>query len=586
MENIKSRFFDSVDKNSPLPEYPRPQLVREEWMSLNGQWDYAITSKNSGTPLQYSGKITVPFAPECSLSGVERHVTKDELLWYRRGFTVPEAWSGKRIILHFGAVDWLCQVYINGKEAVSHRGGYNPFSVDISQYLEDGENEIVVRVYDPTDNGSQARGKQADKTHGFWYTATTGIWQTVWLEPVSDCYIKGIKVTPDIDIDAVNIKTDIYNIPGCTCETVITFDGEEVFKGETGADTTITVNGAKLWTPETPNLYGLTIRLLKNGEVADTVSSYFGMRKFSITKDADGTPRICLNNKPYFQRGLLDQGYWPDGGLTPPSDEAMIYDIEKMKDLGFNMLRKHIKVEPARWYWHCDRLGMLVWQDMPSGGGYVGPIYAGALPNIGIRSIPDNRNYARFKREDKTSREDYRRELFEMIDALYNTVSICVWVTFNESWGQFDARDIGWKTKEYDPSRLVDHASGWYDEGGPDFVSIHKYIMPVTAPKKDPSRPFVLSEYGGYSQNIKGHVWNEKKSFGYQMYRSGKTLTKAFVKLHEKQIIPLIKKGLCATVYTQVSDVEWEVNGLLTYDRQLDKIDADAVRAVNAKLTY
>ena len=363
-------------------------------------------------------------------------------------------------------------------------------------------------------------------------------------------------------------------------------DGENViFDGEISAEDKISIPDAKLWSPESPFLYDFKLTLDCDGE-KDEISSYFGMRKYSIVKDADGQPRLALNNKPYFQRGLLDQGYWPESQLTPPTDEAMIFDIEEMKKLGYNMLRKHIKLEPMRWYYHCDRLGMLVWQDMISGGQFIGQVLAGVLPNMSIH-VKDNM-YKAFKRDKPEWREEFRGELWEMIDNLYNCVSICCWVPFNEGWGQFDAKEIALKVKELDPTRFVDHASGWHDQGGPDFKSMHRYIVPVTPPfsftKK--GRPYVLSEYGGYSWNIKDHVWNAKRSFGYIMYNSKESLTKAYVNLHEKQIIPLIKKGLCATVYTQVSDVEFEVNGIYSYDREILKLDKDAIININKKLTY
>lgn len=588
MMTLTTRWAQQAMCDNPLPEYPRPQMVRDTWINLNGMFDFAITDKDTDWCDDYKKEIRVPFAVESCLSGVCERVSENEFLWYRKKFTLADEFKGKRTLLHFGAVDWECKVYINKEYVGGHLGGYCPFSIDITDSLTDGENELVVRVFDPTDNGWQNRGKQASKSHGFWYTSTSGIWQTVWLEAVSESYVAGYKLTPDIDNSLISIKTDIIGNGELRIKIL---DGETVVaEGNIGADAKIRIPDQKLWSPENPFLYDFVLELLENGAVIDTVKGYFGMRKFSIAQH-DGYARLFLNNEPYFQKGLLDQGYWSDGGMTPPTDEAMIYDIQTMKDLGFNMLRKHIKVEGARWYYHCDRLGMLVWQDMVSGGKALNTFHAGVLPNIhGVLnpvvylSKKDNA-YKLFNRDRIEWRTQFEDELFEMIDCLYNFTSICCWVPFNEGWGQFDAKRIGDAIKAYDPSRYVDHASGWYDQKGCDFRSMHKYILPVILPKYD-GRPIVLSEYGGYSQKIQGHVWNWEKSFGYQMYQSKEALTKAYRNLHEKQVIPAIKKGLCATVYTQVSDVEFEVNGMLSYDREIIKLDADTVRELNEKMTF
>ena len=590
MSHIKTIFYDKVDRSCPLNEYPRPQFQRDFWMNLNGEFDYAITDVNTTFPEKYDGKIIVPFAIECALSGVEKHITKDDRLWYRKNFTLSDEFSGKRVIINFDAVDWECKVYVNKKLVGSHQGGYNAFSFDITDYVADGENELVVYVYDPTDEGWQQRGKQATESHGFWYTATSGIWQTVWLEAVSDAHIESIRLLPDIDKGVINVKSNVSAIGEFSLKATV-YDGENaVAEAEIGKDSDISVPDFKLWSPEEPNLYDMVLELSVDGVVADTVKTYFGMRKFSMGKDAKGYMRLCLNNKPYFHNGLLDQGYWCDGGMTPPTDEAMIYDIQKMKDLGFNMLRKHIKTEPARWYYHCDRLGMLVWQDMISGGKALSQFFAGVIPIIQGGFIPvaafslkDNK-YSLFNRDKKEWRDFFKAEMFEMIDQLYNCVSIATWVPFNEGWGQFDAAEIGNAVKAADPSRHCDHASGWYDQKAGDFRSIHRYTIPVQVPKKENNRAFVLSEFGGYSHIIDGHVWNKAKSFGYMMYNSKETLTKAYKKLFEKQIIPNIKKGLSATVYTQVSDVEFEVNGILTYDRAIVKVDEATLKELNSKM--
>ncbi|NLA76624.1 MAG: glycoside hydrolase family 2 [Clostridiales bacterium] len=554
--------------------------MRGSWLSLNGEWDYAITGREEKAFPEAQGKILVPFAIESALSGVEKGITASDRLWYKKTFEIPESFEGKSILLHFDAVDWQCKVYINGKAAGSHTGGYCAFTLDITDALKKGENELTVCVYDPTDEGWQQRGKQTQKSHGFWYTATSGIWQTVWLEAVSESRIESIRLLPDIDAGTIKITSSLLNADGCVLKACV-YDGEtQIACEQIGESAEVALKDFRLWSPEEPNLYDLKLELSRDDEVIDSVKSYFGMRKFSIEKTSDGYPRLFLNNKVYFQNGLLDQGYWCDGVLTPPTDEAMIYDIQKMKELGFNMLRKHIKVEPARWYYHCDRLGMLVWQDMVSGGQYIGTVLAGVLPNLRI-NIKDDK-YDAFKRGNPKWREDFRRELFEILNQLYNSVSICCWVPFNEGWGQFDAKQIGDEVKAFDPSRYVDHASGWYDQKGGDFKSIHRYIVPVTRPRPE-SRPFVLSEYGGYSRVIDSHVWNKAKSFGYKMYSSQESLTKAYKALFEKQIFPLIPKGLCALVYTQVSDVEFEVNGLLTYDRELVKLEESTVKELNAE---
>ncbi len=585
MMTLKTRWAEEAMCDLPLPEYPRPQMVRDNWTNLNGMFDFAVCDEKTEWCEEYPDQIRVPFAVESCLSGICRRISAKDRLWYRKKFTAD---MSKRTLLHFGAVDWECNVYVNGKEIGSHTGGYCPFTFDITSAVKDGENELVVKVYDPTDEGWQNRGKQASESHGFWYTSTSGIWQTVWLESVSENYISDYKLTPDIDKSVIGIKTHICGKGDLYLKI---FDGEIlVAEKAISADDCAEIPGMKLWSPEKPHLYDFVLEL-RNGDVAeDSVKGYFAMRKFSIG-EYEGYNRLFLNNEPYFQRGLLDQGYWSDGGLTPPTDEAMIYDIQVMKDLGFNMLRKHIKVEPARWYYHCDKIGMLVWQDMVSGGKALNTFHAGVLPNVQgvlnplVNLTKKDNAYATFNRDRIEWRQQFEEELFEMIDSLYNYPSICCWVPFNEGWGQFDAKRIGDAVKAYDSTRFVDHASGWYDQKGCDFRSMHKYILPVILPKYD-GRPIVLSEYGGYSNKIPNHVWNWEKSFGYQMYKDKDALTAAYKKLHEKQIIPNIKKGLSATVYTQVSDVEFEVNGMLSYDRELIKLHEDVIKEINAKMTY
>lgn len=586
---LKSRWFDLVDRNCPLPEYPRPQMRREDWLCLNGPWEYAVTPIADAMPQAFSGTITVPFAIESALSGVGRRLEPNEWLWYRRTVTLPQSFAGKRCILHFGAVDWQCSVFVNEKKVCEHTGGYSPFSVDITDALTDGENTLVLQVYDPTDAGEQNRGKQSLKSHGFWYTGTSGIWQTVWMEPVHAAHITKLRLTPDIDAGTLSLDVQLSE-PGDVLLTVRAAQNV-VWQGQLPEAGYIYIPDAHLWSPEDPFLYDLEIQVLQNGKLTDAVQSYFGMRKFSLGKTGRIT-RLFLNNKPYFQRGLLDQGYYSDGGLTPATDEAMIYDIQKMKDLGFNMLRKHIKVDLARWYYHCDRIGMLVWQDMVSGGRWIGDFYAGVVPNIlGAapallsHTVRDNIRYARFSRENAPFRDAYEIELREMLDTLYNCVSICCWVPFNEGWGQFDALRIAELVRSIDPTRWIDHASGWYDQGGGDIQSMHKYILPIPPIRPD-HRAFVITEFGGYSRIVNGHVWNRAKSFGYLMFRSKASLTNAYRRLMEKQIIPIIPKYLSGFIYTQLSDVEFEVNGILSYDRFVVKPDEETVRSLNHKMQY
>lgn len=581
---MKTRWTDTVDKNKPWNEYPRPQLKRDNWQNLNGVFKYAVTDITDKIPAKFDGDIIVPFAIESELSGVARRISKDEILWYQKTFTLDPCFKNKRVILHFGAVDWQCRVYINSQKIGEHTGGYAPFGFDITDYLTEGENTLMLRVFDPTDASMQPRGKQSSKSHGFWYTSTTGIWQTVWLEPVSETYIKNIRLVPDIDSSSIHLKTD--TVGNAKIFALIKKGGEIIFDGEIKSDENIAISSLRLWRPEDPFLYDITLTLKgADGEELDKVDSYFGMRKYGIAKDKNGIPRLTLNNEPYFQRGLLDQGYWCDGGLTPACDEAMIYDIQSMKDLGFNMLRKHIKVECARWYYHCDKIGMIVWQDMVSGIDKLNLMLVSVLPFVRKMNIKDT-NYSLFGREDKRFRDEFEKELFEIIDALYNYTCIGCWVPFNEAWGQFDAKRIGEKIKRYDPSRIVDHASGWHDQGGPELQSIHRYIVPVTMPKPD-GRPFVLSEYGGLSYIIPEHAYNTEKSFGYNVnYKSKEKLSAAYKNLHEKQVVPLVEKGLCATVYTQVSDVEFEINGMFTYDREVLKIDENVVKEINKKLSF
>ncbi|MDI9487636.1 MAG: glycoside hydrolase family 2 TIM barrel-domain containing protein [Bacillota bacterium] len=574
MKKMLTPFGEKIDRNCPLSEYPRPQLKRDSYLCLNGEWDYAILPKEEQLK-SYQGKILVPFSPESVLSGVERTVTDKDKLYYRRYFELKEEFIKGRVLLNFGAVDYICQVSINGKFIGENRGGYYPFTFDITNLIKIGKNEITVTVTDPTEKGVQARGKQTFKRGGIWYTPQSGIWQTVWLESVPESYIKSIKLTPNIDKDILSVEIS-YNKDITKAKITIYDNQKEIIKTDiTGNKADIKLKDYKLWSPENPYLYSLKIEA---GE--DTVESYFGMRKFSMGKDEKGIPRLMLNNKPYFHNGILDQGYWSDGMYTAPSDEALIYDITLMKEMGFNMLRKHIKIEPLRWYYHCDRLGMLVWQDMINGGGKYNMFTIAIAPFIGIK-LKDNK-YRLFACQDKEWREEYYKDSKRMVEALYNCVSIAMWVPFNEAWGQFDSKKAYDFYKELDQTRTIDHASGWHDQGMGDVKSVHIYFRPITMKRDD--RPFVLSEFGGYSLKTKGHMYNENKFFGYRKYYDKESYQKAFIKLYENQILPLISKGLCATVYTELSDVEDECNGIVTYDRKIVKFDKDAVKSLNQKL--
>ena len=582
MEQLKSRWTDKVDKNCPLPEYPRPQLRRERWQNLNGKYNYAILPRTIKKPQSFQGEILVPFGVESYLSGVGKTLSENENLWYERKFTVPEDWKEEHILLHFGAVDWQCRVWVNEKEAGYHVGGYAPFTFDITELLKGGENVLTVKVYDPSDKGDQQRGKQVQKPGGIFYTATSGIWQTVWLEPVKENHIEKIWFVPDIDNNRVQFFAKSSLDKG-------EFKLEISLKGEAKAQATaksgdwISLDNPKLWSPEEPNLYDVKVTLLQDGTENDNAETYFGMRKFSVDKDEKGIKRLFLNNQPYFQTGLLDQGYWCESQLTPPTDESMVYDIEKMKSLGFNMLRKHIKVEPARWYYHCDRLGMIVWQDMVSGG-HTSMMFSGLFSKLHIK--PSDKNYRFFGRTNHYNRKEFEKELLEMIDNLRFFTSIYCWVVFNEGWGQFDTVRLTDLVKKEDPTRVVDHASGWFDRGAGDLRSVHQYILPLPDVNPKDDRAYVISEYGGYSSVIDGHVFDKKRSFGYQMYKGKAELTAAYRKLMENQAIPLVPKGLSALVYTQLSDVELEVNGILTYDREEVKIEEDTIKELNEKLKY
>ncbi len=573
-DKIKTEWSHQVNPENVLPEYPRPIMERKDWKNLNGLWDYAITDVNAPKPSSYEGQILVPFPVESSLSGVGQRVGDRKELWYKRSFTVPASWKGKNILLHFGAVDWKTDVWVNGVKVGTHTGGFTPFSFDITPtLLNKGENELLVKIWDPTDAGHQPRGKQVNRPEGIWYTPVTGIWQTVWLEPVSADYLKDLRVTPDIDRHLLTLDAYTQKMNPSDILQIDVFDGTRLVASEKGMVTQrvqiAMPEDAKLWSPSSPFLYTLKISLWSNGQKVDEVNSYTAMRKYSMNRDSNGIVRLQLNNKDLFHYGPLDQGWWPDGLYTAPTDEALLYDIQKTKDFGFNMIRKHIKVEPARWYTHCDQLGMIVWQDMPSGDR--GPEWQSWKYFDGSEMI-----------RSKESEDTYRKEWKEIMDYLYSYPCIGVWVPFNEAWGQFKTVEIAEWTKQYDPSRLVNPASGGNHYPCGDMLDLHHYPAPKLF-LYDAQRPTVLGEFGGIGYVMKDHLWEPDRNWGYIQFNSSQETTDEYVKYGE-QLLDLVPRGFSAAVYTQTTDVEVEVNGIMTYDRKVIKMDEKRIRDINQRI--
>ena len=566
MNNLKTIWSDSPDTTA----YPRPQMVRDSYQPLDGAWDYKIEKGDlSLVPSKdgiYDGKIVVPFSPESMLSGVNRTLAPDEVLTYRTFFPRLE---NKTALLHFGAVDYACKVYVNGSFVTSHTGGYTPFECEIDQFLIADKNELVVCVTDPSDSAPISRGKQALRHGGIWYTPTSGIWQSVWIEYLPKSYIKHVEIAPDFDSKTVKI-TAITNTGSKNFEVLA---DSKRFVSSNGS-VTLDCSDKKPWTPEDPSLYPFEV---VHGE--DKTGCYYALRKFSVGRRKDGRFCFMLNDKPYFMTGLLDQGYWSDGLYTAPSDEALVYDIELAKKCGFNTLRKHIKVEPLRWYYHCDRLGMIVWQDFVNGGGKYNPFAILLLPNIGIHVKDDN--YAFYARKDETGRKLYYEEMKEIVTLLRNSSCVALWTPFNEGWGQFDSLKTCEYLRSLDDTRLIDHASGWSDQGG-EYRSIHKYFVPFRMPGRE-KRPVILTEFGGYSMKIEDHAFSDK-IFGYAIFKDGDKLNAALKKLWTKELLPAKEKGLCASIYTQLSDVQSEVNGLVTYDRRVVKVDIAMMKELNERL--
>lgn len=570
---IKTIWAEKVDPANPLPEYPRPNLVRSAWKNLNGLWDFAILPKGSVLPSEFEGKILVPFPVESGLSGVQKFVGEDNELWYNRLISIPESWKNRKVILNFGAVDWKCDVWINNIKIGTHKGGYTPFSFEITPFLTITKNQkLTIRVWDPVDMGFQPHGKQVSKPGGIWYTSVTGIWQTVWLEAVNESHIISLKSIPNIDRNSVSVTAYTLNdIQDDLVEVKVLEKGSLISSGKSkvGQEVLLEVKNAKLWSPESPFLYDMEISLYRKGREIDKVKSYFGMRKISTRRDESGIVRLQLNNEDYFQFGPLDQGWWPDGLYTAPTDEALKFDIVKTKDLGYNLIRKHVKVEPARWYYHCDKEGILVWQDMPSGDGWAGW---------------ETETYFMGKELVRTteSEENFKKEWKEIIDFLYSNPCVICWVPFNEAWGQFNTVEIAGWTKSYDPTRMVNAASGGNFFPVGDILDIHHYPDPKMT-LYDGNRVCVLGEYGGLGLALDEHLWMPDRNWGYVQYKNPGDLTNEYIKLAEK-LKKLIVSGFSAAIYTQTTDVEIEVNGLMTYDRKIVKMDAEKIRKINQEI--
>lgn len=569
-DKIKTQWAEQVNPKSVLPEYPRPLMERSEWQNLNGEWEYAIKPLGEVEPASFDGNILVPFAVESSLSGVQKEVGEKNELWYKRSFTVPAKWKGKDVMLNFGAVDWKAEVFVNDVLVGSHKGGYTPFSFNITPFLKgSGAQKLVVRVWDPSDKGYQPIGKQTSNPQGIWYTSVTGIWQTVWLEPVASNHITAVKSIPNVDANALNVTVGASTPCVTSIVEVKLLDKGAVVasaKGVQGQELRLGVKNPTLWSPENPYLYDMSITLSQNGKVIDQVKSYTAFRKISVEKDRNGILRMCLNNKPLFHYGPLDQGWWPDGLYTAPTDEALLYDIKKTKEWGFNMIRKHVKVEPARWYYHCDKEGILVWQDMPSG-------------DMGNRWEPHKYNGGTDKERSVESVANYYQEWKEIMDLGVSHPSIVVWVPFNEAWGQFDTEKVVAWTKAYDPSRLVNPASGGNHRPCGDILDLHNYPGPDMF-LFDAQRVTVLGEYGGIGLPLENHLWWNKRNWGYIQFKNSDEVTAEYVK-YANELKGFVKRGFSAAVYTQTTDVEGEVNGLMTYDRKVIKINEAKVKAAN-----
>lgn len=586
--HIKTAWAEEVSPTNALPEYPRPAMVRSDWKSLNGLWNYAVTAKNAAKPAKADGQILVPFCIESSLSGVARTFTADDALWYDTDFIVPKEWKGKNVRLNFDAVDWKAQVFVNDILIGSHTGGYTSFSFDITPYLKaSGAQKLSVKVTDATNNDFQPRGKQVMSPSGIWYTPVSGIWQTVWIEPVSASSIADYYVVSDIDTGTLDVTATVNGEKVGDYVLVELIEGGIGYSAEKpgslviasakatpGATLTLGVPDMKTWSPDSPYLYGLKLTLYSGGKAVDTVQAYTSMRKISVITDKDGYKRMALNNKPLFHYGPLDQGWWPDGLYTPPTYEALRFDVQKTKDLGFNMIRKHIKVEPARWFTDCDQLGILVWQDMPS--------FADNGKNVwGVKYYNEGTDWPA-SAEAKTN---YYKEWTEIMNQVKKYQCVVVWVPFNEAWGQFDTDKVVEYTKSVDGTRLVNMSSGgnWIPACG-DILDNHHYPNPHLR-LRDLEMVNVLGEYGGIGLPVKDHLWQPDKNWDYSRgkYTNFKQVTDAYVE-YAADLEELVKQGCSAAVYTQTTDVEIEVNGLMTYDRKVIKMEEGRVKAANTKV--
>ena len=593
--NIKTEWASKIDPSNPLPEYPRPQMVRKNWVNLNGLWNYAITEA-SAESFKSEGRILVPYAVESSLSGVGRRITKNDALWYERSFSIPKDWEGKNVLLHFGAVDWQAEVYVNDQQVGEHRGGYDPFSFDITPYLKkSGKQTVKVKVQDASDNGFQPRGKQCIINTGIWYTPVSGIWQTVWLEPVAPAHIENYYVVSDVDKSTMTIEVDANTSEGDVVKVAV-LEGGQGYSAENPSSKVIAearvqngkaeikIDNMKTWSPDSPYLYGVRLTVTRDGKVVDTVEGYTAMRKISIVKDKslNAYHRMALNNDPLFQFGPLDQGWWPDGLYTAPTDEALKFDVVKTKELGFNMIRKHIKVEPARWYYWCDVYGMLVWQDMPCIADHSRKQFPARDKEVVEVSAAKwshdsflGGTYCDIPLEWKSN---FYREWTNIINAFKNFQCIVVWVPFNESWGQFDTPAVVKMTRELDPTRLVNPASGGnFDfscgaEGYGDIIDVHHYPCPAM---NFFARKFVnvLGEYGGIGLPVEGHTWNIDRKWGYGGTKKDSEEVMTIYEQYLDMLKVFVSTGCAAAVYTQTTDVEGEVNGLMTYDRKVIKVD-------------
>ena len=570
-DRIMTVWGESLDPSDVLSEYPRPQMERGEWMNLNGLWEYAITPAEA-EPEKMDGNILVPFAVESALSGVGRAVGENEALWYEREFTVPEEWAGQRVLLNFGAVDWKAEVYVDDTFVGEHTGGYAPFSFDVTDMLAKGKkHSLKVKVTDRTDKWFQPRGKQVSQPEGIWYTAVTGIWQTVWMEPVPAAHIDSYYAVADIDAGTLAVTVDAAVEDGDVVEVVLLADGAPVAKAE-GREVTLAVPEMRLWSPSDPYLYDLEIKVLRDGVAVDAVKGYTAMRKISYAADKDGHKRMLLNNEPLFQYGPLDQGWWPDGLYTAPSDEALAFDIEKTKEMGFNMIRKHVKVEPSRWYWHCDRLGMLVWQDMPSIADNSTNVWDNRTYENGTDTpVPDD------------AKANYYKEWGEIMSAFKVFPCIVTWVPFNEAWGQFDTEEVVKFTRAQDPTRLINYASGGnFVKCSGDILDLHNYPHPEMY-LYDKDYINVLGEYGGIGWPVEGHLWQPDRNWGYVQFKSADEVLDTYEK-YADMLIDLVDDGFAGAIYTQTTDVEIEVNGLMTYDRKVVKLDIERLSAINRKV--